>query len=107
MCNVCALKINEIFPLEIIKELLKPDSDFMMFVEEMQIEGEMNEYGFVPVADDGLGGFFVFASNQKDNAIYYIDHEKKFNIKKCAKFVDFEEFLEEQDKLMDYLNEED
>lgn len=30
---------------------------------------------FIPVADDGMGGYYVFSSKRNEEKIYYLDHE--------------------------------
>ena len=30
---------------------------------------------YIPVANDGMGGYYAFIGNKKDENIYYFDHE--------------------------------
>ena len=56
----------------------------------MNIDSKKDKY--IPVADDGMGGYYAFLSNKNDEKIYYLDHEFPDDIQA---YNNFEEFLDE------------
>ena len=85
----CSLSINDIFSLEEIKQILLDEFDD--FLDAMGIDKEEGRY--VPIADDGMGGYYVFLSSEKDETIYYLDTEFPDEIQDLYK--NFAEFLED------------
>lgn len=67
----CRLSINDIFSLKQIEKSL--NEFFPTFLVGMGIDG--NVYKYVPIADDGMGGYYVFLSNKEEEKVYYLDHE--------------------------------
>ena len=84
----CSLSINDIFSLEGIKNELT--EFFEDFLKGMDIDS--SEYKYVPIADDGMGGYYAFLSNNEEETIYYLDHEFPDEIQS---YENFEEFLNE------------
>lgn len=72
-CNGIIIKfLSDIFSLDQIKEEYE---HFDEFIKAMELEDDMKKYNLVPIADDGMGGYYVFKSNVKDDHIYYLDSE--------------------------------
>ena len=87
----CVLSINDVFALkEITEELLF----FKDFLKAIGIDGEKEKY--IPIANDGKGGYYAFLSNKKEETIYYFNHEFLDNIQT---YTNFEEFLKYTCKL--------
>ena len=84
----CMLSVNDIFSLQEIEEEMA--DYFKSFLKGMGIDSEER---YVPIANDGMGGYFVFLSDKDEEIIYYLDHE--FPDERTT-FDSFEEFLEEQ-----------
>ena len=78
------LSISDVFSLEEIKEELE---DFDIFLNAMGINPETSKY--VPIANDGMGGYYAFLSNSEEETIYYLDHEFPDDINTYDSFEDF------------------
>lgn len=65
------LKINEIFSFEqIVKEYNKFFPEFLSGGMKYDPSAQ-----YIPIASDGMGGYYVFIGNKEDENIYYFDHE--------------------------------
>ena len=53
------------------------------------MEIDYSEYKYVPIANDGMGGYYAFLSNSKEETIYYLDHEFPDEIQTYKNFEDF------------------
>lgn len=82
----CELSINNIFSLEEISNEIK--EFFCDFLEGMGINTD--KYKYIPIANDGMGGYYAFLANRKEETIYYLDHE--FPDERMT-YNNFEEFL--------------
>ena len=90
--------INDMYSLKELKDLA---SDFKYESKAFKIKYEDDMY--IPIADDGMGGYYVFSSNKKDNKIYWIDSE---NIgSKWFEYKDLADFLDDMNKAAIYCNE--
>lgn len=78
------LSINDVFSLEEIKQELE---DFDIFLKAMGLNPDTDKY--VPIANDGMGGYYAFLSNSDEETIYYLDHEFPDNINSYESFEDF------------------
>ena len=90
--NGKSLKINDIFSFEtIVKEY---NGFFKTF-----LSGGINHDSsaqYIPIANDGMGGYYAFVGNKDDENIYYFDHEFPGDEpKKCT----IAEILENNDEL--------
>lgn len=57
-----------------LEDIVNEISDFKeKFLPFMDIKDDND--GFIPFADDGMGGYYVFSSKRNDEKIYYLDHE--------------------------------
>ena len=65
------LTINEIFSKEEIKQEI--NGYFKEFLNS-GIKHNENDM-LIPIADDGMGGYYAFIGNKQDENIYYFDHE--------------------------------
>lgn len=65
------LIINEIFSKEEIKQEI--NGYFKEFLNS-GIKHNENDM-LIPIADDGMGGYYAFIGNKQDENIYYFDHE--------------------------------
>ena len=81
----CRLSINDIFSIQEIKNELS--EYFVDFLGGMGIDYSKNKY--VPIANDGMGGYYAFLSNSKEEMIYYLDHEFPDEIQTYENFEDF------------------
>lgn len=81
----CSLSINEIFSLEDIKN--EVSEFFDDFLKGMGID--FSEYKYIPIADDGMGGYYAFNADNDDETIYYLDHEFPDEIQSYENFEDF------------------
>lgn len=90
---------DDILPLE---ELESEIEYFEEFLEDMGIDSKENHY--VPIGLDGMGGYYVFISNKKDEAIYWIDHD---NPDEINSFENFHAFLEDRYECEVFIMESD
>ena len=104
-CNVVVIKsLSEIFSLQDIRKELDEFNDFIV---GMDLKEDMERYNLIPIANDGMGGYYVFKANEKDEHIYYLDCEFPEKVDNCVKFDSFNNYLEEiydiQNRLADEL----
>jgi len=90
---------DDILSLEEIENELENFADFL---DAMGIDNTEDRY--VPFGVDGMGGYYAFISNKKDESIYWLDHE---NPDELNKFEDFKSFLEDRYECEVYIMEED
>ena len=96
--------LNDVFSLERISQ--ERDA-FFEFIDAMGLEEDMVKYNLVPVADDAMGGYYVFKSSVKDKTIYYLDHENPRPLDECMSFENFNKYLEDLKEMVDSFDEED
>ncbi len=96
--------LNDIFSLE---RLYNEAENFLEFIDAMGLTEENEASVLVPVADDGMGGYYAFKSAVKDPTIYYLDHEFPSPLEECQSFKNFNEFLEHIKDLADSLDEDE
>lgn len=87
-----SLTINEIFSFnEIIEE-------YNGFFKEFLSAGINHDSSaqYIPIANDGMGGYYAFIGNKKDDNLYYFDHEfADEEPQKCT----IEEIIEDDNEL--------
>ncbi|MBR6034206.1 MAG: SMI1/KNR4 family protein [Clostridia bacterium] len=66
--------INDLYSLDELSDLFDSLND-----EAYAFDIDMEKDRFVPIADDGQGGYYAFISNREDDKIYWIDHENVGN----------------------------
>lgn len=98
--NGADFSINSIYQLHKLKDLLDV---FKREVKSFDIEYDEDKY--IPISDDGMGGFYVFSSNKEDDKIYWIDTENVGNEWKI--YDDLADFLDEMYKTALYIEEHD
>ena len=104
-CNgFTIMYLLDVFSLERIK---KESKEFLEFIEDMQLEDDMKEYNLIPIADDGMDGYYVFKSNVKDDHIYYLDTEHPEKVDNCFKYKDLKDFLQDLYDNQKSFNKED
>ena len=69
-CDGKDLKINKIFSK---KEILEEMDNFKHYLNT-GIKHNKNNF-LIPIANDGMGGYYAFVGNKEDENIYYFDHE--------------------------------
>lgn len=69
-CDGKDLKINKIFSK---KEILEEMDNFKQYLNAGIKHNESDL--LIPIANDGMGGYYAFVGNKKDENIYYFDHE--------------------------------
>lgn len=80
--------ISDIYSLKSLKDLKE---QFINDANNFEIEYTKDK--FIPIANDGMGGFYVFSSNKNDEKIYWIDSE---NVgQEWMYYQNLEEFLNE------------
>ncbi len=86
------LTINEIFSFKkIVEEYNGLFKDFLSGGEH-DLDAQ-----YIPIANDGMGGYYAFIGNKEDENIYYFDHEfADEEPLKCT----IAEILEEDNNLM-------
>ena len=79
--NGMDLTINEIFSFEKIVE------EYNGFFKDFLSSGVKHDSSaqYIPIANDGMGGYYAFIGNRNDENIYYFDHEfANENPQKCT-----------------------
>ena len=89
---------DDILSLEEIENELESFADF---IDAMGIDNAEDHY--VPFGLDGMGGYYAFISNKKDEAVYWLDHE---NPDELNKFENFNSFLQDRYECEVYIMEE-
>lgn len=80
--------INEMFSLENIKNEAE---EFANCADEYEIDYNVDKY--IPIADDGMGGYYAFLSSTNSEKIYWIDTENVGN--EWKSYNDLSSFLKE------------
>ena len=98
--------LSDIFSIE---ELQKEYENFDEFIKAMGLEEDMKKYNFVPIANDGMGGYYVFISNEPSDKIYYLDAEFPEELEECMVYENFKQYLEElyEDQIKYYEDNEE
>lgn len=65
------LTINKIFSKEEIKKEINGHFKDFLNAGIKHNENDM----LIPIANDGMGGYYAFVGNKKDENIYYFDHD--------------------------------
>lgn len=80
--------INELYSLKQIKE---ETNELKEYSDSYEIDYDNNKY--IPIANDGMGGYYAFLSDREDEKIYWIDTENVGN--EWKQYKDLSEFLNE------------